>query len=282
MAYLKAHYPKEFYSNLLGSVLGSSEKTKEYMDELKVLGINVLPPDINKSYEFKYKVTNNGLIMPLASIKNIGGVISSYINKERLNGDFKDIYDFFARIYKKTNNIKVIQSLIYAHAFDSFGYSITTLINNYETLINYAALEADLGNIDKPGLMIYGNDLDDILVHEKEVFGFYLTSHKTEKYKLMYKNLTDVKDVKNLLNKKLSVVICAERVKELQSKKGRLMCFIQGSDDTGKITFTIFPNEYEKIKLLDIKKQDVIVGFGKAEKRFNDYNIIIERIKKLN
>lgn len=282
MAYLKAHYPKEFYSNLLGSVLGSSDKTKEYIDELKVLGINVLPPDINKSYEFKYKIVNNGLIMPLASIKNIGGVISSYINKERLNGNFKDIYDFFARIYKKTNNIKVIQSLIYAHAFDSFGYSITTLINNYETLSNYATLENDLGNIDKPGLMIYGDDLDDILVHEKEVFGFYLTSHKTEKYKLMYKNLTDVKDVKNSLNKKISVVICAERVKELQSKKGKLMCFIQGSDNTGKITFTIFPDKYEEIKKLDIKKQDVIVGFGKAEKRFNDYNIIIERIKKLN
>ena len=127
MAYLKYYFPKEFYANLLSSVIGSEEKTKEYLNEIKKLGIKILPPDINLSNDTRFTFKENAIIFPLNAIRNVGGVISNYIIKQR-ETPYKDIYDFLKRTHQKTNNKKILESLIYAHVFDSF-YNINTLIS---------------------------------------------------------------------------------------------------------------------------------------------------------
>ena len=71
MAYLKAHYPKYFMCNLLTSVIGNAYKTKEYIDECRALGINILKPDINKSESY-YKVETEGIRFPLSNVSNLG------------------------------------------------------------------------------------------------------------------------------------------------------------------------------------------------------------------
>jgi len=282
MAYLKAHFPKFFYSNLLEGVVGSEVKTLEYIKELKKLDIKVLPPDINLSLERRYRVVDNGIIMPLSVIRNVGGVIAHYIVEERKNGEYKDIFDFLTRIYKRTNNKKVIESLIYAKCFKNFGYNTKTLLENYEELDNYATLASDLGDISKPNLKVYDENFDEALEHEKEVFGFYLTSHKTEKYKLTYKVITDANDIKAYLNKKVNVIVSVDKIKELTTKNGGIMAFLTGSDNTGYISITIFPKEYEEIKKLDLKKYDIVMVNGRIEKRFDTYSLIFERLRKLN
>ena len=83
MAYLKCYFPKEFYASLLSGVIGSEAKTKEYLSEVKKLGIKVLPPDINKSLSDKYIIYNDAIIFPFSAIRNVGGVISDYIVSER-------------------------------------------------------------------------------------------------------------------------------------------------------------------------------------------------------
>ncbi len=283
MAYLKAYYPKYFYSNLLKGVIGSEIKTDEYLKELKKLGVKILPPDINKSNYNKYEVTDKGVVLPLSSIRNIGGVIGTSIIEERTI-DYKDIFDFLKRIYTKTNNVKVIESLIYAHCFDNLGYNITTLINNLEKITNYIDLSNDLqeNTIQKPEISIYENDIDNILEHEKELFGFYLTSHKTEKYKVLYNNIINNSDIKNYLNSKISLIINIDKIKEIKTKNNETMAFINGSDSTGSISITMFPTKYEEYKKLDLKRNDIILINGKIEKRFNDYQMILENLKKLN
>lgn len=279
MAYLKYYFPKEFYASLLSGVVGSDTKTKEYLTEVKKLGIKILPPNINISLSNQFRIHDNAIVFPLSSIRNVGVIISDYIVEQR-NKPYTDIYDFLSKTYKKTNNRKVIESLIYAHAFDKFA-NINTLISNLDNIINYIDLSLDLDNslLPKPELEIVEElQTDEILEHEKDVFGFYLTSHKTEKFKLNNPSITDISDINNHLNKKVNVIVSIDRIKEVITKKGEAMCFITGSDNTGTIVLIIFSDLYKTNN--NFKKNEIIKVSGKVEKRFDEYQIICNEIDR--
>ena len=279
MAYLKYYFPKEFYANLLSSVIGSEEKTKEYLNEIKKLGIKILPPDINLSNDTRFTFKENAIVFPLNAIRNVGGVISSYIIKQR-ETPYKDIYDFLKRTHQKTNNKKILESLIYAHVFDSF-YNINTLISNLDNILNYVELSSGLDDdiLVKPEIELKPElSTEDILNKEKEIFGFYLTSHKTEKFKLNNPNITDIYDIKNKLNQRINVIVSIDKIREIITKKNEVMCFITGSDNTGTTTLIVFPELY-KIKN-NFKKNEIVKVSGKVERRFNEYQIICNDIEK--
>ena len=279
MAYLKYYFPKEFYANLLSSVIGSEEKTKEYLNEIKKLGIKILPPDINLSDDTRFTFKENAIVFPLNSIRNVGGVISSYIIKQR-ETPYKDIYDFLKRTHQKTNNKKILESLIYAHVFDSF-YNINTLISNLDNILNYVELSSGLDDdiLVKPEIELKPElSTEDILNKEKEIFGFYLTSHKTEKFKLNNPNITDIYDIKNKLNQRINVIVSIDKTREIITKKNEVMCFITGSDNTGTTTLIVFPELYKTKN--NFKKNEIVKVSGKVERRFNEYQIICNDIEK--
>lgn len=284
MAYLKYYYPGYFYAHLLKSVIGSEVKTLEYLNEVKLLGMKVLPPDVNLSFESKYLVKDNCLILPLSSIRNVGGVISKTIVEERCKNPFIDIFDFLRRTYPKTNNIKVLESLCYSHALSSFGYNIATLITNMDKILNYMDLSFDLDQdmVLKPEITyIPEYEMDFILEKEKELFGFYLTSHRTEKYKNDRK-VIDLNMLEKNLNRYVSVVVCIDKIKELQTKKNDTMAFLTGSDNTGSIPVVVFPKMYLEFLDKKIKKGYVILVSGRVEKRFDEYQIIMEELEVLS
>ena len=279
MAYLKYYFPKEFYANLLSSVIGSEEKTKEYLNEIKKLGIKILPPDINLSNDTRFTFKENAIIFPLNAIRNVGGVISNYIIKQR-ETPYKDIYDFLKRTHQKTNNKKILESLIYAHVFDSF-YNINTLISNLDNILNYVELSSGLDDdiLVKPEIELKPElPIEDILNKEKEIFGFYLTSHKTEKFKLNNPNITDIYDIKNKLNQRINVIVSIDKTREIITKKNEIMCFITGSDNTGTTTLIVFPELYKTKN--NFKKNEIIKVSGKVERRFSEYQIICNDIEK--
>ena len=280
MAYLKCYYPKEFYANLLSGVIGSEEKTKEYLNEVKKLGIKFIPPDINKSLNNKFTIIDNVIVFPLASIRNVGGVISNYIVSERKTL-YKDIYDFFKRTISKTNNKKVIESLIYGHAFDSF-YNMNTMISNIDNILNYVELSIGMDDdlLVKPNIEEKEEfSVEEILDKEKQVFGFYLTSHRTEKYKLNNKNIMDIYDINNNLNKKVEVIVSIDKIKEILTKKNEAMCFLTSSDNTGSTVLIVFPDLYKNYN--NFRKGDIIKVKGKVEKRFDEYQIICNEIEEI-
>ena len=123
MLYLKAHYPKYFYANLLSSNIGSESKTKEYILEMKKMGINIKLPDVNISTN-NYLVLDNNVYLPISTIRNVGIVTSSYIISERDKNKYTDLFDFLIRTYEKTNNSKIYESLVFSSFFDSFGYLV--------------------------------------------------------------------------------------------------------------------------------------------------------------
>jgi DNA polymerase-3 subunit alpha len=143
MAYLKTHYTKYFMSNLLTSVIGNDSKTKQYIEECRMLGLNIIKPDINKS-EYHYKVIDNSIIFPLSAIRNVGGVTCKEIIREREKGKFIDFFSFVGRTYGKAVNKKTIEALIDADCFSSFNYNHKTLLYNIDNALTYAELVSNV------------------------------------------------------------------------------------------------------------------------------------------
>ena len=134
-AYLKAYYPEEFMAATLNSFLGNLDKIPMYIDECKRLNINILKPDINKSFT-KFTVDNGKIRFGLGSVKNVGIAAVNAIVKEREeNGAYESFTDFCERMKNETVNKKCIESLIRAGAFDEFEQTRKVLQVKLQCLI---------------------------------------------------------------------------------------------------------------------------------------------------
>ena len=278
MAYLKAKYPKYFFSNLMSSVIGSEVKTKQYLDEARKLNIRILLPSISKSTNY-YTVEKEGIRFPLSNIKNVGTVISNEIVNNRV--EYKDIYDCISKIVSKNINKKILASMIDAGCFDEFGYNKRTLNENLDNLINYANLSHDLDEslILKPEIEIKDEYPKEVLMErEKELFGFYLSEYPTTSYKSKYKVINLI-DIENYFDKTIDLIALVDRVKDVTTKKGDKMAFVNVSDETSNVDLTLFPKIYEDNKL---KRGNIILVRGKVERRLDKYQIVVDKVKVLN
>lgn len=277
MAYLKAKYPKYFFSNLLSSVIGSETKTKEYIDEARRLNIKILPPNIKRSTSY-YTVEKEGIRFPLSNIKNVGVVTCNDILERR--DEYRDIYDCFSKIVSKNVNKKVLEALIDSSCFSDFGYNIRTLNENLDNLINYASLAQDLDEslILKPEIEVKEEYSKEILMErEKELFGFYLSDYPTTNYKSKFK-VINLNDIEKHFNKTIDVIILVDRIKEITTKKGEKMAFISGSDESGNLDVTFFPLIYEKYK---IKRGAILLVRGRIERRLDQYQLVADKVRIL-
>ena len=282
MAYLKAHYPKYFMKSLLSMAIGSSEKTREYIYECKLLHLHVLPPDIQYSKN-QYTVEKEGIRYPLSGIKNVGINAIATILKEREKAPFEDIYDFLRRCYGKSINRKTIESMIEVGVLHSFGYNIKTLLNNLDVLLNYADLTKDMEEgiipVAKPELTICEEfDIHTKMSLELEGYGFYLTSHPVTEYKLKYPNSIAIAEISNYFDREVELVCLIDRMKEITTKQQQKMAFLYGSDEIAQTEVVLFPRTYEQVQ---IHKGDVIHVLGRVEKRFDKYQIVARRIQVL-
>lgn len=281
MAYLKCHYKEIFFANLLTNVIGSETKTNEYIIEARSNKIEIEKPSINNS-DSRYLVKNNKIIYPLTNIKSIGVVVSEQINTAKKDGPFKDIYDCFSRLYISGIGKKTLEVLIYADVFKEFNLNRKTLIFNLDSLFNYAELTKDIDPslVIKPEIIVqedYPNSF--LLEKEKEVFGFYLSSHPTTMYKKNNPFCISINNIESYFNKQIDVLVLIEKIKVITTKKGEAMAFITGSDSTGTCEFTLFPKIFRDYPTLE--KGNLIKIRGNVEKRLNEFQVIAKKIKYL-
>lgn len=162
-AYLKAYYPAEFMAATLNSYLGNLDKVPQYIDECKRLGIEILKPDINKSFEkftveIDEKVKSEGseknnkqaninedlktvklskIRFGLGSIKNVGTVpVENIVTERTENGEYKSFIDFCERVSDTQVNKKCVESLIKAGVFEEFEQTRATLLASFELIID--------------------------------------------------------------------------------------------------------------------------------------------------
>ena len=270
IAYLKVHFPLQFMKHLLNSNIGGEVKTRSYVYECKSRGINILKPDINVS-GLEYNVHDGYLVYPLTVIKSIGYQSVVKILESRGNVPFSDIFDFVKRCDVPSN---VLENLIYSGCFESLGYNRKTLIQNLDKIVNYGELGELLSSDMMPILDSYPEfDSKFLMEKELEIFGFYISNHPVTAYKKKYETI-DLGNLSNYFDKKINIVVYVDRIKVLDTKKGEKMCFVTGSDEASSIDVVFFPNVFND----SISVHDILYLSGKVEKRYDNYQFIVERV----
>lgn len=279
MAFLKTYFFKYFETAILNNTIGNETKTKIYLSEIKQNNIKILPPDVNLSTS-KYIIENNSIRCPLSIIKNVGAFISKEIIETRKLAPYKDFIDFIKRNYGISVNRKVLISLIKAGCFSNLQYNENTLINNLDSIINYAEIIKDAGMIDiSPPELIPYEDLtkEEKINNQLLSFGFYLSEHPTNTYR--QPNDIETKNINLYYNKNISITLLVDNIKEITTKKNDTMAFINASDEFGMISLTLFPTTYKQYN--NINRKDIIRVFGRVERRFDKYQIIVNSLKIL-
>ncbi len=281
LAYLKTFYPLEFMTSLLSSAMGVFNKTSLYVQEAKNHKIKILGPSINKSFE-DYAIEQGMIRFSLLSIKNVGGAAVREIIAERDDqGEFKDLFDFFARISDRRVSKSVIESLIFAGTLDEFGYTRNTIFNNMDTITNYLKLikvkSGDTIEFSReialePKLKVFSSDEEEAK-KEFELLGFYLQSHPLKKIKDILKEkkklrIEDLEDAKDLINQERNYVVQVVSVKHLKTKHNQPMAFATVEDETGQSDLSLFPGKYETLFEL-LERGNILLITAKANKRQN-------------
>lgn len=279
LAFLKAHFREYFMMTLLNMVIGSTVKTKEYIDEAKLNGLDIKTIDINISTN-KYTLYNKEIYLPLTIIKNVGSEAVNMILEVRKENIFLDYYDFIKRIYSNKVNTKTIESLILSGALDSFGLNRKTMINNLKNIINYSELckTIDDSLVLKPEIVLYDEYSNaEIIKYEYDLFGFYVKNHPVTKYKR--DNTCLLNNINLYFDKNITVIALIDNIKEITTKNNEKMAFINISDEYAKTTLILFPLLYKQN--LFLKKGDIIKVIGKVEKRMSDLQLVGKKVEKL-
>ena len=268
LAYFKTYYPNEFYITLLDFAKDNNDKNRLF-NLLKMNKVKILKPNLNVS-NFSYQFKNNYLLLPLNMVRIIqGNIFEEIINKKDVG--FSDIYDFMFKCHSILND-KIYDSLVRSGLLDVFGFNHQTLIQNKDTLFNYALLEDS--NAQKPLLKEYPEyPLEEIRKDELDSFGFYIGNHPTS----VYKNVIKVKDTQKYLFKNIDMALLVKKVTNIKTKNNEEMAFISAEDETGSIEITLFPETWKKCPT--IKNNDIILINGKSSKRYDKYQIIVNKVK---
>ena len=223
-AYLKAYYKEEFMAATLNSFLGNLDKVPLYIEECRKMGIEILKPDINKSFT-KFTVDNGKIRFGLGSIKNVGNNAVDFIVQNRTeHGEFKDFGDFCERMQQGSVNKKCIESLIKAGCFDEFEQTRSTLMASFEEIVDsisdsskkslngqVSMFDLAFGNNENSEENDVSKQLENIkykytnlqeysekelLSMEKEMLGLYISGHPLEKLRNVIEEQTNINTLK--------------------------------------------------------------------------------------
>jgi len=268
-SYLKCYYPTDFMAAQLTLEKDNTTKVVKYVEEVKRMGIELLPPDINKS-GLKFIAANQDdkevILFGLGAIKGAGDIAIASILEARGDEPFKDLSDFVSRIDSSKVNKKVIESLIKSGALDSFGYSRRAMIMQIEDIIEAAQKSAQakkqaVGSLFGGGEEMTSVDIElnnveefeplEILAFEKDTLGFYVSGHPLDEYreKLEGINYTLSSDLDELSDGSEAILVGRiEEIKEKISKKGNKFGIATLLDLHGNIELMLFEKH---IKLLE-------------------------------
>ncbi|MBQ3019854.1 MAG: DNA polymerase III subunit alpha [Clostridia bacterium] len=277
-AYLKHFYPREFLAGILNDRIDKIEEISKYVMYMKEKNIAVLPPDINKSKDI-FWVEGKGIRIGLAALRGVGqDAIAAVIKEREENGLYKDFADFATRCAKYVNK-RIVESLIYAGAFDCFGYSRAQVAAVYEEVLTQVGardkqkggeqlslfgsiIEEQAVEVKYPNIPEY--DTMERLSKEKSVLGVYVSGHPFEKFLPYFKDrtfncqmLNEYEEDEETGRKTYHDVQDGQQVtmggmigafKKLKTRSGSFMAFVTVEDLYGSIECVCFPKVYDKIR----------------------------------
>ena len=276
-AYLKAHYPTEYFSALLTSVLDSATKVREYIADAARHGVSVLPPDINQSGE-TFTAYGKNIRYGLLAVKNVGRTFAAAVIAERLRAPFTSFDNFVSRMINSDINKRTVESMIKSGAFDSLGVTRSSLLSCYEGILdsehgrqrNNVSGQMDLFSFGSGGSDAISYTYPDIpeytlrelLMMEKESSGMYFSGHMIDNYSKHLSSLSvdRISDLVEALSDdaqtdesskyrdrapaSIAGIITARRTKLV--KNGDTMAFLTVEDRYGEIEVIVFARQYKQ------------------------------------
>ena len=287
-AYLKANYPVEFFCAMMTNDMGDTEKLSEYIAEARGMGIEVLPPDVNESQVHfapnqgggsaavagaadSAEANHRAIRFGLAAIKGVGEVAVEAILKARNEyGQFRSLAEMCERVDGRTVNKKVLEALIKCGACDGFGKTRATLFAQSErTLARAAGIIADrergqsslFGAFEDTSAKAQESQANlpewpdhELLAHEKELLGFYVTGHPLTPYAEILQSycLANSKSLAELPNRaqtRLGGMISAVQ-SGVSKKSGKPYCLVTLEDLEGSVQVLCVNESFDKYRQL--------------------------------
>lgn len=300
-AYLKAHFPTQFMAALMTAESSDTERIAFLVQDANQMGIEVLPPDINESFEnftvvpTSQKNKTDKIRFGLSAIKNVGhNVVEAIIQSRKKEGRFSSASDFVERIEQKDINRKSLESLIKAGVFNQLeqqGVLLANLDNilaairekNQERLSGQASIFEALNQSGFTLRLEAGEDIseDQKLRWEKELLGLYISSHPLKKHESVLSKLSQ--PIKNLGNSRSQVSISGfvSTIKKVTTKNGKAMLFVNLEDLTGNIEVIVFPRILEENPVV-WKQDNILVIEGRLDTRGGEPKLICEVARTLD
>jgi DNA polymerase-3 subunit alpha len=276
-AYLKANFPVEFMAAVLSYEVNSTDKIAGFVSECQRMGIQILPPDVNKSaLKFAPECVDgseepNAIRYGLSAVKNVGeAAMTAAIAERNLNGPFKDVEDFASRVDSRQLNKRLMEALIKVGALDFSGEHRAAILDRIDGVLQMAASRQ---KEKKSGLMsLFGDDeieiskspvshqntvtpwsKEEVMAFEKELLGFYVSGHPLDKYRYVFdsKKITSLADLQDMKEEKMTVH-CAGFIQKLDikytKKDNRAFATFVMEDFSGTAEVVMWNEAYEKCK----------------------------------
>ena len=298
-AYLKANYPVEFMTALLTSVRDNTDKVVVFIDDCRRNGIEVLPPDVNRSRQ-SFSVEGDKIRFGLAAIKNVGlGAVEAIITSREKEGVFRNFADLCSRLDTRVVNRRVMENLIKAGAMDSLEHHRAQLMASVDSGLSLAQqTQKERANGQLSLLDFWGEEVKntlslempdikeysrgEYLALEKEAIGFYLSGHPLMDYRQSLEEtgntLADLKEQKEDIPVTCGGMIAS--FKKITTKKGDPMAFGMLEDLTGSIEVVFFPRVYKEYHNL-IENDAVVLVKGRLSTSGEEAKILAEELTPL-
>ncbi len=299
-AYLKAHYPGPFMAAVLSSDMDNTEKLCNFLTAAKAQDLEILPPDLQRSY-YKFVVEEPGKIRyGFGAIKGIGeGVAQDIASEREKNGPYKNLLDLCMRINSFKLNKRVLEALYKSGALDCWGYDRAHIAASLEHAVQHAEKiqrdkergQTDLfGNITSSSdtsfeYIISGPNMPSSILFagEKETLGHYFSGHPFTRYEQELTNIGVLKcnALDEHFNQVVKVAGYVTQIRVLQTKRKKKFAFITLDDGTSSIDVGVFPDVYIDVSEM-LKNDAVLVVRGTlAQDDFSGRKIVADHVDSL-
>jgi DNA polymerase-3 subunit alpha len=298
-AYLKANYPEEFTAGVLNSEMNDIERISFLIQEAKQSGVEILPPDVNRSF-INFTPEGPKIRFGLLAIKNVGSEVTRAIIEERARGGpYENFENFLSRIQHKDLNKKSIESLAKSGAFDSLGVERKQILENMDEILRFVnALKR--GGMDQAN-SLFGATAPTItlklkpatpatsgekLIWEKELIGFFISAHPMTNFAtaIEHYKCKPISEILTITDEKkiYRTAGLVSKVKKIFTKSGQPMIFATIEDGSGgqSIEVVVFNSVLEKTSTAWTENACVIVD-GRVSHRDGEVKMLCENAKKL-
>lgn len=292
-AYLKAHFPLEFMSARLTADMEKPDKLTIALEEARHLGLDLLPPDVNKSSDVFTPESEKAIRFGLNGIKNVGkNIVIEIVESRKEKGPFKNLDDFIARV--PSANSRTLESLIKVGALKDFG-ECNSLLETFPAVLKSHQKENKEKNKVQLGLFATGDKEEEKIIKqtplmqtnpattgqklrwEKELLGIYFSSHPIQNVLDKHEKLVQISDLDLGEGKKFKGVAVLHRLKKINTKSGDSMAFLTLEDLNKTYDGVLFPKTYQTLKD-KLNEGDVVLIEGKCNSRNGELSLVVDSL----